>query len=50
MTDKAKLTKLILEYDWNQTLYSAEQLADYLVKHRVCVLEHNYSLNNDPCW
>ena len=50
MTDKAKLTKLILEYDWNQTPYSAEQLADYLVNHGVCVLEQNYSLNTPPCW
>ena len=49
MTDKAKLTKLILGYDWNQTPYSAEQLADYLVNHGVCVLEQNYSLNNPPC-
>ena len=50
MTDKAKLTKLILEYDWNQTPYSAEQLANYLVNHGVCVLEQNYSLNTPPCW
>ena len=50
MTDKAKLTKLILGYDWNQTPYSAEQLANYLVNHGVCVLEQNYSLNNPPCW
>lgn len=50
MTDKAKLTQLILDYDWEQTPYSAEQMADFLVNHGVCVLEYNHSLNNPPCW